>query len=256
MRIRKHAKISAMLSHTSGSSSHLSSTETLLQTHVCQLNRSPWDVIIFPPDSSSTPPYQVDGDDSFTGNGSLGDSIGAVESVASMKISLEEEKRENGEEENNQLGFDNGEEAILCCKSDGKGWQCRREAKEGHSLCDHHLAQLRNYNSLGHLSSKKSEKLPEKAAATICRRPRLPLKKASSGSNPHEFYYYSGFGPLWGKKRGNTKPPKVEPALIEIATPPSSPELDYVEDDEEEEGDAGKKRSRKPIKARSLKSLM
>ncbi|KAA8516076.1 hypothetical protein F0562_019255 [Nyssa sinensis] len=251
MRIRKHAKIAAMVSPTE-SSSHLSTD----QTHVCQLNRSPWDVIIFPPDSSSsTPPYQVDGDDSFTGNGSLGDSTGAVESVASMKISM-------GEEGKNQLRFDNGE-AILCCKSDGKGWQCRREAKQGYSLCEHHLTQLRNYNSLAHPASKKSEKLTEKSN-TICRRPRV--KKASAAPNPHQFYYYSGFGPLWGKKRvtradqpnkiSDTKP-KVG-AVLKI-TPPSSPsEFDYVEDDDEddENEDAGKKRIRKPIKARSLKSLM
>ncbi|KAA8520657.1 hypothetical protein F0562_014913 [Nyssa sinensis] len=219
---------------------------------------------------------QVDGNDSFAGNGSLGDSIGAVESVASMKIYVGEEKdmkkeaAENGEEEGKvELRVGNGEK-ILCCKTDGKGWQCKKEAKEGHSLCEHHLTQLRNYNSLAHPASKKSEKSPEKVAA-ICR--RLRAKKASSATNPHEFYYYSGFGPLWGKKRSTRV---IEPNInnetkleVDVIKTPTSPpeEFDYIEDDDEDyyeaneekidvKGDLGKKRARKPIKARSLKSLM
>ncbi|XP_059637685.1 uncharacterized protein LOC132279665 [Cornus florida] len=276
MRIRKHAKISGHLfSQTSGS--YLLPQRQLLQTHVCQLNQSPWDVINFPPDSASTSPYQVDIDDSFTGNGSLGDSIGPVESVASMKISVEEEKEikeEDGPsrvfsgEREGHLGLENAE-AIMCCKSDGKGWQCRRVAKEGHSLCEHHWAQLRNYSSLAHPGSKKSDKASEKGAA-IRRRPRT---KKASVSNPHEFYYYSGFGPRWGKKRGNT----VEVANVssdtklvvepEITTASSSHQIDdevfdYIEEDDDDDDDEdenrgiGKKRGRKPIKARSLKSLM
>ncbi|XP_059655156.1 uncharacterized protein LOC132302338 [Cornus florida] len=275
MRIRKHAKLTG---------SSLIPQDLLPETHVCQLNQSPWDVIHFPTGSSSTPEYKVDKDSSFTGNGSFADSIGAVESTASMKISLEEEKETKEDDGPNHkredhLGIENNE-AILCSKSDGKGWQCWREAKEDHSLCEHHFTQLRNYNNLAH-PGRRSGKSSEKDVA-ISRHPRT--KKGSSVSNRHEFYYYSGFGPRWGKKRGTIIEPNVssDPKLIvtnvssdtklvvepitKVTTKSSAlqiddAEFDYVgeddyDDDQDESSEARKKRGRKPIKARSLKSLM
>ncbi|CAK9156744.1 unnamed protein product [Ilex paraguariensis] len=180
------------------------------------------------------------------------------------------------EEREKQVGLKKGD-TILCSKTDGKGWHCKREAKEGNSLCEHHLTQLQNYNNLAHPSPKKLSE----------NRRRARPKKPSSSSNPNEFYYYSGFGPLWGKKRcpgrtekadqlnrcssssnGGIMSKVVEPIepVIEVHTATHSSsfridndEFDYVEDDDEEEenGDKpGKKRVRKPIKARSLKSLM
>ncbi|KAL2236407.1 UNVERIFIED_CONTAM: hypothetical protein Sindi_0832400 [Sesamum indicum] len=157
---------------------------------------------------------------------------------------------------------------VLCCKTDGKSWQCRREAAKGNSLCEHHLSLLKNYNSSSH--SKKSEK---SSLAEPQRRPRPKRASASSSSNPHEFYYYSGFGPRWGRKRGEASKKAGTDASknIEIESDLNSAVLsrfqedddtDYVEDEEEENEDedhgnsSRKKRARKPIKARSLKSLM
>lgn len=58
MRIRKHAKISPLL-YTASSLNPAAVT----QTHVCQLNQSPWDVITFPPQDPATlpppPPFLV-----------------------------------------------------------------------------------------------------------------------------------------------------------------------------------------------------
>ncbi|KAG9157648.1 hypothetical protein Leryth_014166 [Lithospermum erythrorhizon] len=79
MRIRKHAKLSPLL-YTSSSLPHL-------QTTICQLNQSPWDVVTFSPEEYSppttTPPpplyHQVEEQDSYLVNGSLCDSIGALE---------------------------------------------------------------------------------------------------------------------------------------------------------------------------------
>lgn len=147
--------------------------------------------------------------------------------------------------------------AILCCKTDGKSWQCRREAAKGNSLCEHHLSLVRNYVNVAAKKPVKAAR-PKKAPA------------ASSSSNPYEFYYYSGFGPRWGKRRGETrknsngdtsmpKNAEMEPAAISHI---GEEDFDFVEyedddDDEEEEGrDNGKKRVRKPIKARSLKSFL
>ncbi|GFY92516.1 hypothetical protein Acr_08g0009120 [Actinidia rufa] len=192
-------------------------------------------------------------------------------SVASMKISVDgEDKNVNNQPPNHALSMEEDMEKVICCKTDGKAWKCKKETSRGHPLCEHHLAQIRTYNSLAHpLSGKKSVAAPEKAAAST-RRPRL--KKSGSNSNlnpnPQEFYYYSGFGPRWGKKRGSNNPVnnnnKVRLQEFEEGAAPSSSSsqidhdlCDYVEDDyDEEEDEFGKKRGRKPIKARSLKSLM
>ncbi|XP_074279835.1 uncharacterized protein LOC141605096 [Silene latifolia] len=94
--------------------------------------------------------------------------------------------------------------------------------------------------------------------------------------NPYQFYYYSGFGPSWSKRRGETKfnsAPQLDNCNImddddnkdnnnghEIESFKSvidaQRELDYIEDEEDEEEWYGGGRARKPIKARSLKSLM
>ncbi|KAL0008366.1 hypothetical protein SO802_009868 [Lithocarpus litseifolius] len=309
MRIRKNAKLSPLWF------SHASAPESL-QAHVCQLNQSPWDVLPLT--------HQFEGDESPTGNASLGDSIGAVESVASMMDAvaakaedmvlavndndvvekkgrvLDQRAREN------EFGGHGLEKVVdkrssSCCqKTDGKGWQCRNEAKEGQSLCDHHLNLLRSYNtgnSNSSLSFRKSSAAAAAAAAAAAgarrARARAAKKGSSSASNPYEFYYYSGFGPLWGRKRGDrsggggedgTKTTHQEAAAkvvvvenvnnnnnnnnnsVSVATQSSTPssssqfdneEFDYVDDDDEDDGgDSGKKRMRKPVKARSLKSLM
>ncbi|KAG8663768.1 uncharacterized protein LOC110621411 isoform X2 [Manihot esculenta] len=303
MRIRKNANISSlMFSHASGPEA--------LQTHVCQLNQSPWDVIPFAQETYPSSLHQFEGEDSFNGNGSLGDSIGAVESVASLMEDAEdkaaikmrvdnmviddnyemeripEKKRvfnDYGEMKiGNEFKFKKGEKIHCCNKSDGKGWHCKNEPRDGHSMCDHHL--LKSYASNDNVtcclglptspSSKKQEK-----AMTGGRRGRTKASKKgpSSSSNPYEFYYYSGFGPLWGKRRGEGNKSGVRESEIDginIATmsspqnttPSSTPRIenreefdyvdDYDDDEDSENGDSGKKRMRKPVKARSLKSLM
>lgn len=107
---------------------------------------------------------------------------------------------------------------------------------------------------------------------------------AATSSNPNEFYYYSGFGPSWSKRRGdrnngrgenNSAVAESENVMKAQSTPASDvnaaqsveienniedDEFDYVDNDEDEDAndddDSGKKRMRKPVKARSLKSLM
>ncbi|KAL4599131.1 hypothetical protein ACB092_11G105300 [Castanea dentata] len=316
MRIRKNAKLSPLWF------SHASAPESL-QAHVCQLNQSPWDVLPLT--------HQFEGDDSLTGNASLGDSIGAVESVASMMDAVAAKAEDmvlavndndvvekkgkvfDQKARENEFGGHGFEKVVVdkrsssCCqKTDGKGWQCRNEAKEGQSLCEHHLNLLRSYNtsnSNSSISFRKSSAAAAAAAAAAAgarrARARAAKKGSSSASNPYEFYYYSGFGPLWGRKRGDrsggggggedgTKSAhqeataKVAVAVagesvnnnnnnnsnnsVSVATPSSTPssssqfdneEFDYVDDEDEDDGgDSGKKRMRKPVKARSLKSLM
>lgn len=182
----------------------------------------------------------------------------------------------------NEFGLGKAERSSYCQKTDGKGWQCRNEAKEGQSLCEHHLTRLRSYNNTNN-SALSFRRAPAAAAAAAAvagaRRARARAAKKGSSSNPYEFYYYSGFGPLWGRKRGDRggadRSKRTEAKLLDNATisttvttsqstPSSSSQFDnnedfdYMDDDDEDDanGDSGKKRMRKPVKARSLKSLM
>lgn len=301
MRIRKNAKLSPLMF------SQGSSEAQPLQTHVCQLNQSPWDVISFSQETyyPSSSLYQFEGEDSFNGNGSLGDSVGAVESVASMMMEDSEEKGmmkmkvdhmvivdDNYENEGNKRSemFGDYEEMKIdsefklkkCNKTDGKGWHCKNDTKNGHTVCDHHhhlTSHKSSYSNINNnINGSAATKKPDKVASIIgARRGRAKSAKkgSSSSSNPYEFYYYSGFGPLWGKRRGDKDTVNKNEAkdvdnstvigsMIPNTTPSSSYSpiennqgFDYVdEDDDDEEEDSGKKRMRKPVKARSLKSLM
>lgn len=190
-----------------------------------------------------------------------------------------------------------------CQFHDDKGWPCKNEAGQGQSFCEQHLSYSL-LTPLHHTSSKKSQ-----PSATGTRRGKTrgaagkkaaAVAAAGASSNPYEFYYYSGFGPSWSKRRGDRNgggegsknnsvgvenSTMVESenvvgggaddvvddingnvASVEVVPSVSEMEhdgiIDYVDDDEEEEGeeegvdDSGKKRMRKPVKARSLKSLM
>lgn len=195
---------------------------------------------------------------------------------------------------------------IHCQKNDGKGWQCKKEAKEGHTFCEHHLTLLRSYSNNNNnavassscINQLSSSSISSKKAQTLAHRRTRGSSRSgkktgtnSNSKNPYEFYYYSGFGPLWGRKRGdrngNEKRNENGTGSIVVddddddddkegndaeTTPRSSSsqmgnegfhyvdEDDGDDDDEDDDdgsgGDSGKKRMRKPVKARSLKSLM
>ncbi|KAG8389182.1 hypothetical protein BUALT_Bualt02G0202400 [Buddleja alternifolia] len=254
MRIRKHAKISALLYATSSS--------TIPEPHVCQLNQSPWDVMSFSPPLTPPPPpppSQVYSDCVYAGNGSSNQSISVVQREFEVGRQWE---YSGGIAAPNKAEQPKSGGIILCSKTDGKSWQCRREAAKGNSLCEHHLSLLKNYtNNLANSTIKKPEK-------PVVFRPRPKRASTSASSNPHQFYYYSGFGPRWGKKRGeNSKnngsgmPKSVEhehelDPLILSRIIDKDFDYDQDEDEEEENRENTKKRARKPIKARSLKSLM
>ncbi|KAI3843150.1 hypothetical protein MKX03_008541 [Papaver bracteatum] len=116
-------------------------------------------------------------------------------------------------------GGDNEEEekkkkrVAYCCKTVGEGWHCRSKAQIGSPLCKHHLIQMQRNSDHNNNQEKKIQKLEKKTA----RRGRPPKESSTntttirgrrskgklSGKKSSEFYYYSGFGPLWGKnKRG------------------------------------------------------
>ncbi|KAI3441776.1 uncharacterized protein J3R85_001810 [Psidium guajava] len=322
MRIRKNAKLSSLLRYQD------STPEPPLPSHVCLLNQSPWDVLPFsfpdalPPSSSSLHQHLDGGEDSFTANcSSFGDSLGAVDSsVASMMAVDAEDKtvivsklegraynRMNIEDRMNISSYEakNGGDfsfKVCCNKTDGKRWQCKKDAVDGHYLCEHHLSQLKSYvtttataaadddddddqdSNAANADDSASRKLDKSSSASTGRRgrPRGAKKNSSAAAtaaaaNSNQFYYYSGFGPSWGKRRSSGRAGDQQ-RRPEGRAAGGSPQqtaariggegtdyIDYGMDDEEEEeeeeednddGDSGKKRMRKPVKARSLKSLM
>ncbi|XP_065864215.1 uncharacterized protein [Euphorbia lathyris] len=261
MRIRKNANLSSLMF------SHASGTEPL-QSHVCQLNQSPWDVIPFSQETYPSSLHQLEGEDSGNGNGSLGDSIGAAESNSfpSLMEDREEEKVDKMViDDNSEMEEQEEQEEEMKIECDGKGWICRNEPKQGrHWMCEHHLKSYSNNLT----SSSTAKKSVAAAAASSGRRGRAKAAKkgkSNSASNPYEFYYYSGFGPLWGKRRGGeimTKAPEID-GITRNTTSSSVDhfeDLDFLDEDDDDEdsdnGESGKKRMRKPVKARSLKSLM
>ncbi|KAM3361854.1 hypothetical protein P3S68_016708 [Capsicum galapagoense] len=199
----------------------------------------------------------------------------------------------NNFEKDEEMVDGNNTVPTMCVKNDGKGWQCSREAKRAHNLCEHHFAQGKKHCSCNNsaqystttavvtagVNSDTEIKQTAVAAAEITPSSRVRSHRTKKLSSS-EYYYYSGFGPLWGKKRGpstgkkkNTTPPAAAGAAEIYSShdsttqggQSSSPQMDNEgaehvedEDDDGEEVENCKliKRARKPIKARSLKSLM
>ncbi|CAI0424395.1 unnamed protein product, partial [Linum tenue] len=289
MRIRKNA------SHMSGPAAAAAMPPETTAHVICQLNQSPWDLIpssssyysaaAAHPDSFPSPSYfllnrqfQAGEGSNITGNGSLDGSVGGGESVASMMeddTDGGDQKAEDGEESTEADVF-NYHDNVNGNNGAASRWTTRRGGRV--VSASHGKTAANNTTSSGRRGGRA--KAAKKGAAAA----------ASMSSDPNEFYYYSGFGPLWGKRRGGHRAgagggdeannnnisyassggtgPAAGPSRANSSSPPLAAfdfiDEDYDFDEEEEEdldGAAGgdfisKKRMRKPVKARSLKSLM
>lgn len=175
---------------------------------------------------------------------------------------------------------------AMCKKGDGKGWRCKRVAQSGYSLCQYHLDKLRSYYSYSQ-TKKKQKKKPKAASATEKstaarvldsqgasqqkknnKRRRVEEDVLGTGLGISDsFYYYSGFGPRWGKRRGESR--SVEGGVRLPDGGASQVELRRGEGDaaaaaavavgggEEDEYDCdASSRDGKPLKSRALSSLL
>ncbi|RZC72678.1 hypothetical protein C5167_048160 [Papaver somniferum] len=133
-----------------------------------------------------------------------------------MKNGDKKRKRDCGDDIDNDVKEKKKKGVVYCCKTVGEGWHCRSKAQIGSRLCKHHLIQMQRNSDQqrDNNQEKKIQKLEKKTP----RRGRPPkesstkttntiggkrIKRKLSGKKSSEFYYYSGFGPLWGKnKRG------------------------------------------------------
>lgn len=180
-------------------------------------------------------------------NKGFGDLIGALESFASLRKSLEGE--ENG------CVYDDGEEekdcdtTKYCLKTDENGnWICGLEVKEGETFCEFHL---------------RSYVVPDVVPLVVKKSTKNRAKKPKPDSNPYESVYYSGFEPTWGKRKIARELSKIgEVVVMPLEEPEKSEDSEEGEQDDNEGIEAEnsseneKKRVRKHMKARSLKSLM
>ncbi|CAA6655480.1 unnamed protein product [Spirodela intermedia] len=180
--------------------------------------------------------------------------------------------------------------SATCKKTDGKGWHCKREAQHPHSLCEYHLTQVRSYYSNGgcgggggaaaaHVHDQQTSRSSTggiDGEQNEDKKRSLPKKKINkkddgggdSGAGRTRkpptsdfYYYYSGFGPWWGRRRNGGG--GVDQVTTVHDQAPEDLDLDDEDTDDvgvlgDDDGDdvSGKRRGRKPIKARSLKSLL
>ncbi|XP_072954716.1 uncharacterized protein [Typha angustifolia] len=267
---------------------------------ICELNRSPWDLMM--PDLELAS-LQDDGDGGTMGNGVKLEQDQEDDEEGEVPISTiarrEEKKTKKKIEKKKKVAKKEVEESkvsavdtvSICKKTDGKGWHCKRPAHHPHSLCQYHLAQLRSY-STNYGASKASTS--RAGADAKSRKKKVGDDDASTNLY---YYYYSGFGPWRGKRRGgsrgdngggesvgNEQEEEEEEEEEEEVGRNNSGARDTYEDsvavaggDEESNGeDDGmdsdgsdddddddddtmrnrRKRGRKPVKARSLKSLL
>ncbi|KAI3975019.1 hypothetical protein MKX01_005130 [Papaver californicum] len=216
---------------------------------------------------------------------------------------IKKRKRDNDDDTDDYEEEKKKKRLVYCCKTDGKGWHCRSKAQMGNPLCKHHMIQMQHYSDHQRDNNYHQQKI-QKLEKKTTRRGRPPNESRTntvdttirgrrnkgklSGKKSSEFYYYSGFGPLWGKNKRGRPPNEVkkeqeeeeeeeeleERQVIDDQTSPKMKIIvkeenvndngcmfvddDFDDDDSDEDcnGVNGKKRYRKPIKARSLASLL
>ncbi|PKU67902.1 hypothetical protein MA16_Dca006937 [Dendrobium catenatum] len=187
-------------------------------------------------------------------------------------VFLDKEKEEENEELEYKAEEKESEPAgvMKCKKTDGKRWRCKRLAKPPHSLCSYHLTQLRSYRA------RFEDQVPGD------HRKKPPFAVDCGGAASKYYYYYSILGPWWGKRRGPVNESTEWNAENDISSKDCNGKIADFEttvdgdngEEEEEEAVAEdveipgnvtykkrkkrvmKRRGRKPVKSRSLKSLL
>ncbi|XP_057533597.1 uncharacterized protein LOC130811344 [Amaranthus tricolor] len=185
---------------------------------VCQLNRSPWDV-----DS-----FNLQGEWNGLNNGEI------IQSSNSFPESME-------------LSFEYVEKSLPPPLS----------PSQSPPKLEEQIGSRKEFQHIHHLL-----KLPPLCSSPPKKRGRPKKQPETTPTmSPYSFYDYSGFGPQcnWtdeGRQRNNSQKSPYSSSSSNCKD--KEKEIDYIEDefDEDEDDRFGGKRFRKPVKARSLKSLM
>ncbi|XP_042479926.1 uncharacterized protein LOC122060884 [Macadamia integrifolia] len=212
-------------------------------TIVCELNCAPWDVIFFTTEEGMGDPIGGEIADAAQSILSLNGSNGIDNCNLSPPItdSILGKESKNEVEEMNSSELRKERMSLTCCsKTDGKGWKCKKEAKQGHSLCEHHLEQLKSYY-IRNKSSTPSSSVSGRGKRSYSTNSKMPSS---------DYYYYTGFGPLWGKGRGEAKSKQdIELDSSDSSTTPSllSTHNEDNSDVNKNVGNKKKKRDRKLV---------
>lgn len=91
---------------------------------------------------------------------------------------------------------------AYCKKTDGKGWHCKRQAQLPNSLCSYHLAQIKAYSSNHRALTDSPSTVADSGKCSSNHRKRKAAGEEATDKGSGFYYYYEGFGPWRGKRRG------------------------------------------------------
>ncbi|KAK8935760.1 hypothetical protein KSP39_PZI013288 [Platanthera zijinensis] len=189
----------------------------------------------------------------------------SLEEIVKDKKEMSDEKRPSSRDSRESAEAEAA--GMKCKKTDGKGWHCKRAAQIPHSLCSYHLTQVRSYRT------RFEDQIHGNGSRGNSKRREKPASAGDTGGVASNYYYYSVIGPWWGKRRGPINGRESSESDISAQEHDDNTDNVGVGDDEEEDDEGSrcdhviykkkrplnkkkKKRGRKPVKARSLKSLL
>ncbi|KAK8935345.1 hypothetical protein KSP39_PZI013290 [Platanthera zijinensis] len=189
----------------------------------------------------------------------------SLEEIVKDKKEMSDEKRPSSRDSRESAEAEAA--GMKCKKTDGKGWHCKRAAQIPHSLCSYHLTQVRSYRT------RFEDQIHGNGSRGNSKRREKPASAGETGGVASNYYYYSVIGPWWGKRRGPINGRESSESDISAQEHDDNTDNVGVGDDEEEDDEGSrcdhviyknkrplnkkkKKRGRKPVKARSLKSLL
>ncbi|RCV42710.1 hypothetical protein SETIT_9G237900v2 [Setaria italica] len=164
------------------------SRSTTVSGELCELNRSPWDLLLSDPQvvDDLLDSYCVDlkYKTSWFLSTSMPAMLTTVKQKITKKIAKEVKESIEGEAKKAKLKNEEGKEGaphdFMCKKNDGRGWYCKQQVSCPNTLYKCHFKKKRSYLNPYSKTRKK--------------------KHANNFNATEEFYYYAGFGLLRGKR--------------------------------------------------------
>nr|XP_034570643.1 uncharacterized protein LOC117835393 [Setaria viridis] len=174
------------------------SRSTTASGELCELNRSPWDLLL------SDPQVVDDLLDSYC----VDLKYKTMKQKITKKIAKEVKESMEGEAKKAKLKNEEGKEGaphdFMCKKNDGRGWYCKQQVSCPNTLYKCHFKKKRSYLNPQFALATEEEKVvvmtlaaPSKPYNSSKTRKKKP---ANNFNATEEFYYYAGFGLLRGKR--------------------------------------------------------
>jgi hypothetical protein len=142
----------------------------------------------------------------------------------------------------NELKIKRGVKILHFDKAKGKELLCINECKDAQSICDHHLNLVKPHkrSSGSGCLGVTDPSIKKPATRALKGQTRATNKGHFPSSNANQYYYYSGFGPLRGRRRERgesdvreTSVPVTVNGVAQNTTPSPIPII-YIDDGSEE----------------------